>query len=157
MMNKTRYKPTKLLVHLRYHLGSWLASRHKRTAHILNQRTAGIRTNGWKCILLVFCCLSGTTCIGIIHAAWQYPPAVAGDAVKPVIHLRHLGKSSDNHLHTTAVVPETIVSFRQYVDSLQRTRDGDKILDSIRLERPGLLDSLEQVEHLYEAPSSIPF
>ena len=42
-----------------------------------------------------------------------------------------------------------IGKFRSWLDSLQRDSTGQKIYDSIRRERPGLLDSLAQIDNRY--------
>jgi len=51
------------------------------------------------------------------------------------------------------VLPEGVASrinrFKKYLDSLSTTKDGIKVRDSLLKTRPGLLDSLQQIETIY--------
>lgn|SRR6185312_7388175 len=42
-----------------------------------------------------------------------------------------------------------LTEFRSWLDSLQRDSTGQKIYDSIRRQRPGLFDSLAQIDNRY--------
>ena len=46
---------------------------------------------------------------------------------------------------------EKIIRFRGYLDSLALSPTGKKVLDSIRYNRPGLLDSLASIENYYQS------
>ncbi len=46
---------------------------------------------------------------------------------------------------------EKIIRFRNYMDSLARSPAGEKVYDSITNKRPGLLDSLVEIENYYQS------
>jgi hypothetical protein len=54
-----------------------------------------------------------------------------------------------NHVVAPAKNPRELYAFRAWLDSLKMDSNGRKIYDTIRRERPGLLDSLRQLEKMY--------
>lgn len=43
-----------------------------------------------------------------------------------------------------------VIGYKKYIDSLQQTKRGQRIADSIARARPGLMDSVLQLEKLYQ-------
>ncbi len=60
-----------------------------------------------------------------------------------------IGKTNPNLPSGVPAFIKRIERFKHYLDSLGRTNDGRKYRDSLLLRRPGLLDSIRNIERIY--------
>lgn len=83
-----------------------------------------------------------------------------GRIVYQALHVRHSALPPEQLYQSHSILPSVrppidrsslsgLQAFRSWLDSLQKDSAGQKIYDSIRRERPGLLDSLAQIDNRY--------
>jgi hypothetical protein len=104
--------------------------------------------------LILFIIITGSICLYNVYSAFSSK----GHKQKSIgirVNSEHLivTKSSLDRTNET-VLPkgefENITSFSIYLDSLKQSEGGRKIYDSIKNNRPGLLDSLLFIENYYK-------
>ena len=91
--------------------------------------------------VLLFAGLNGWIVYQALHARHSSLPSVQlslSHSILPSVR-PPIDQSSLSGLH----------AFRSWLDSLQRDSTGRQIYDSIRRERPGLLDSLAEIDNRY--------
>ncbi len=121
---------------------------HKRAADFLNQRCAKFSTRQLTLGLILFCIVFGTS---IAFTIWHSFESFAGRQKQTQISVpKHIGTKDTLVPILLSRELFSIQRFRAYLDSLQHTSSGQKKLDNIRFHRPGLLDSLQLVEHFYQ-------
>jgi len=80
----------------------------------------------------------------------QHGPAIVFKSIQAP---KHITSTGEEHTKPVMIVSERefkqIEAFKNYIDSLRKTASGNIIADSILLLRPGLMDSIEQLELLY--------
>lgn len=131
---------------------SWLDALHATT------RNWGLRISGWlqrktmtvspvrlklyaASILLLFGIWNGWIVYHALHGTRPPIPAVQRSLSSPI--LPNVRPPVD------ASSLSGLTQFRSWLDSLQRDSAGRQIYDSIRRRRPGLLDSLAQIDNRY--------
>jgi hypothetical protein len=115
-------------------------------------RACGLRISGWLqcktaalpprqlkgCCLLFFVVFASGN-VAILFQAVRHP--VRSLTVAPI--------QIPQPAPPLVITPGQWHSFRRWLDSLQSDSNGKKIYDTIRKQRPGLLDSLRQIEAEY--------
>lgn len=70
---------------------------------------------------------------------------------KPALHFKAM--PSQKPLDRPPALPDNMIGriqrFRRYLDSLASSANGRQVRDSLFKKRPGLLDSLQQIENIY--------
>lgn len=125
--------------------------RHQRkVAQYLNCKTAKLNPKQQAAGLLLFCLLFGGSSAFTIWHSLDSPAAPIKiqslSAPRPAVVL---DKSVSQRLELSEGELESIRLFRRYLDSLQLTKSGQMVYDSIARMRPGLMDSLAFVEQAY--------
>jgi len=123
-------------------------------AQKMSSLTSDLSKRSLVVLWLGFTILSGCISISIVY--WSFAGGVSGkiDIVsvsKPVIVNQ---KSKENILKPILISPKEykkIENFLSYMDSLKRSSSDKKVYDSIKLSRPGLLDSLVFIENYYKS------
>ena len=120
----------------------------------MQRRTARYTPRRWTVLLVVFVLVSGTYSFYLAASSILHRPnsALAIDRIqKP----QHMGKTGDALSKDIALISEgefkRIQSFKNYMDSLSETPTGKQRYDSIIAAHPGLLDSITEVEKLYNS------
>lgn len=101
--------------------------------------------------VLIFCCLvtAGYSAFVIISGVrGSHKMDIRISAIKKPVGIHDIQASKED----TALLKK-IRLFRHYLDSLAKDPQGSRLLDSIRNARPGLLDSLDYVESMYQSQS----
>lgn len=118
-------------------------------ANWMTLATAEMSRKNLLVLLIVFVALSCTYCILLTV------DAVNGTSNR-WLSISHIQKPSnltagDDVQTSSTTQPEIIKlrNFRNYMDSLQRTKEGRQVYDSILLRHPGLMDSLMTIEKVY--------
>jgi hypothetical protein len=129
-----------------------LRLQHK-CADWLERKTSHFSRLNW--IIILFCFTIGTGACSI----YLIVSSISGTAIKN-ISITPISKPANavSFEHETMKINpvisiiefENIILFRRHIDSLGRSPTGKKTYDSIVRVRPGLLDSLQQVEHYYK-------
>lgn len=116
-----------------------------RMSRWLQRKTVTLSPGRLKGYAAVFILLLGSWNGWIVYQALQgrRPPIPAGQ-----LYLSHPTIPAV-HLKVDPSFSAGIGKFRSWLDSLQRDSAGQKIYDSIRRERPGLLDTVAQIDNRY--------
>lgn len=103
-----------------------------------------------KIAAVIICLLAGGYCISlIVHGL----TSTAGNTFKP---LKPISRPMSPNRETLETDPyekdkEKVVQLRHYIDSLRQDSNGRSQYDSIQKFRPGLLDTLQILEHYYQS------
>ncbi len=101
--------------------------------------------------VLIFCCMvtAGYSAFVIISGVrGSHKMDIRISAIKKPVGIHDMPA-----LKTDTAVLKKIHLFRRYLDSLAEDPGGSKVFDSIRNTRPGLIDSLDYVERMYQSQS----
>jgi len=101
----------------------------------------------------LFCLSYGGLCVYQIAIAFQQPPAVMQlDRISTPSHIiqNDARKSPLQSAFITDSIYLRIKIFREYMDSLKYDHEGRIVYDSIVKARPGLMDSVNDVELIYK-------
>ena len=129
----------------------------ERWAAFMQGLTEKLSTRSKKWSIILFCLLAGGYSLYTIiesFSAKKKKPFVLTNIKTP----KYFTHSSEEDIQAIITIPEReyqkIIQFRKYMDSLSGTKTGKKIADSILLKRPGLTDSIIQIEQLYHLQQS---
>jgi hypothetical protein len=110
---------------------------------------------GKKIFLIIFILVFGSYSLYILLNTFIGNRKKSVKSVKPadISIPKYLNKAGDENTSKTVVVTDDdlkkIRSFNQYMDSLKLSITGKRVYDSIRLTRPGLMDSIRVLEQIY--------
>lgn len=100
------------------------------------------------CLFIACACY----CMYLLLTAFtvQHGPAMVFKSIQTPGHITSTG---EEHIRAVVIVSEhefiQIEAFKNQIDSLRKTPGGNTIADSILQGRPGLMDSIGQLELLY--------
>ncbi|WP_423147051.1 hypothetical protein [Rubrolithibacter danxiaensis] len=105
--------------------------------------------------LLLFCLLASSFSIYLIANNLLSNQADNVLKVTPINYPRYTKLSRAQNTAASIVINQAeyqkIHEFRRYIDSLANTASGKRFLDSILKQRPGLMDSIEFLENIYQS------
>lgn len=129
-------------------LGRIIETKQRKVADYLNRKTATLNSRQQMIGLVLFCLLFGGSSAFTI---WHSLESSARTMKVQPISVPQTVPSEDlqQKLLLTDQEIENIRSFWRYLDSLQLTKSGRIIYDSIGRARPGLLDSLVFIKKVY--------
>ncbi len=120
-----------------------------RWAGYLNNKVSGASRRSVRYILLVFCLYWGSASLYILIGGLQKKEARF--SVAAITIPAHILKMQTTQTDTiTLQVFRRIEIFKRWLDSLHRDRKGIAVYDSIIKSRPGLIDSLQMAESIYQ-------
>ena len=125
-----------------------------RWAEWMQRKAERLSAKGKLMALLIFVLLTGSYSIYLIGKSFSenQTPSFSIISIKRPAHIQ---KTRDEVKHTNAVISkseyEKIHRFRQYMDSLAHTPTGKVLHDSILSYRPGLIDSIQIIENIYQS------
>ncbi|WP_157097967.1 hypothetical protein [Niabella ginsenosidivorans] len=132
-------------------LGQSVERSQRRAANYLNQKTATLSRRQTIAGLVLFCVLfGGSSAFTIWHSLRSSAGSIRIQNMKVPAHTIIIPNNDNNDLELTGRELYRIKSFRRYLDSLQQTKEGKAVYDSIARYRPGLLDSLAFIEQAYQ-------
>lgn len=106
-------------------------------------------------MLLLFCLLAGSFSIYLIADSLLGRQANRTVKITPIKHPGYAKLSGNERTEASIVIDQReyqkIHRFRLYIDSLANTASGKRIRDSIFKQRPGLMDSIEFIENIYQS------
>ena len=118
----------------------------------MQHKAERLSNKGKTIVLLLFCLPAGS--YNIYHTLSSF----SGKQLPPLTIFKqpkYTHPSGGEFSHAPAVIAEEeyreIQRFRQYMDSLDQTPPGEKLLDSLMANRPGLIDSVLLFENLYQS------
>lgn len=123
-------------------------------ATFMSKRTEKLSSSTMKYMLVVFLlCGSGLSVYFIISAFKKngQSKAIKIDRLSvPRYYDKNGDESTQPGFFITKKEHEEMQAFKNYMDSLHHTKTGIRIYDSIILNRPGLMDSIHQLEQFYQ-------
>lgn len=126
----------------------------QRWANFMQCHTERLSRNGKLTLLSLFCLIAGSLSIYFITNSLLSRRA-SSFTVAPVTNPPNAGKSGDENTKALVIVSnseyEKIQRFKRYMDSLARSPSGKILYDSIRNNRPGLMDSILLIETIYQS------
>lgn len=116
----------------------------------MQRRAERLSGRGKAVVLSLFCLLAGGYCSFLaMSSSSGKPPPLA--RIEQTIGVHPPGGEIS---HAPVVITKDeyrkTQRFRQHLDSLDQTPSGEKLLDSLMANRPGLLDSVLLLENLYQ-------
>ncbi|HMR82950.1 MAG TPA: hypothetical protein PKE30_07455, partial [Niabella sp.] len=104
---------------------------------------------------VIFCLLfGGSSGFTIWHSIRSASGGIRIQTMKVPAHTTIPRNDRNDEAILTGPELDRIKSFRRYLDSLQQTKDGRAVYDSIARYRPGLLDSLAFIEYQLQIKTS---
>jgi hypothetical protein len=123
-------------------------------AEWMQKKAEKLSGKGKLMVLLVFVLLAGGYSIYLIGRSFSenQTPSFSIISIKRPANIQETG---DELKHTNAILSkseyERIHQFRQYMDSLVVSASGKTLHDSIVALRPGLMDSIQVIENMYQS------
>ncbi|MFP9100711.1 hypothetical protein ACLI09_16805 [Flavobacterium sp. RHBU_24] len=120
-------------------------------ANWVSLRTAGLTKKGWLTALACFILLMGSYSGYLIVSAFTgtAPISLKVAAIRKPAHTFNTGEAKAQARISDAEY-RRIEGFHRYMDSLATDPKGRKAYESIIAKRPGLMDSIRQVEKYYQ-------
>lgn len=130
-----------------------IARKQRKWANYLNKKAGKYNKRSKQICLALFCLLAGGSSICIAIRAVESPSGkLRGE--KMSVPGYAMGSDTVSAFQPTAVLTEkqyrNIQRFKKYMDSLQTTKAGKVKYDSILTSRPGLTDSIDFIEQVYQ-------
>lgn len=146
LFRKRRDKPS-VMYGVFQKMGQVVERGQRKAADYLNQKTATLSRRQTVTGLIIFCLLfGGSSGFTIWHSLRSASGAIHIQTMTVPAHTIIPGDRNDEAILTGPEL-DRIKAFRRYLDSLQLTREGKAVYDSIARYRPGLLDSLSFIEY----------
>ncbi|MGC4233234.1 MAG: hypothetical protein QM594_09680 [Niabella sp.] len=147
LFRKRRDKPS-VMYGVFQKLGQTVERKQRKAADYLNQKTATLSRRQTVTGLVIFCLLfGGSSGFTIWHSLRSASGGVRIQTIKVPAHTIIPGDNIPDDAILNSTELNRIKSFRRYLDSLQWTKEGKVVYDSIAKYRPGLLDSLAFIEY----------
>ena len=123
-------------------------------AEWMQRKTEKFSGKGKLIMLLIFVLLTGGYSIYLIGKSFSGNPTPSFSIIS-IKRPAHIQENGDEAEHINAVISkseyERIHWFRQYMDSLAGSPSGKALHDSIVAHRPGLMDSIQIIENIYQS------
>lgn len=114
-------------------------------ANWMNRKTKRLSKKRKVLLLVIFCVLSVALSFALIVRSIQGRAfTIKYSAIK-----RPVTVYKENPILDDKGSILNIIRFRKYMDSLSKDRNGKRTFDSIQKARPGLMDSVVEIEKLY--------
>jgi len=148
LFRRRRDKPS-LMYGVFQKLGDKVEERQREIAIYLNDKVVKLSSKQVVIGLVLFCILFGGGAGFVIWQAFDKPTTTV--RIRSISVPRHTIPSESNKvvLGLTNSEINNFQQFQQYIDSLLKTKKGKATYDSIRHNRPGLLDSLSILRKMY--------
>ncbi|MBK8310913.1 MAG: hypothetical protein IPL04_08510 [Chitinophagaceae bacterium] len=125
----------------------------KAFSESMNKIFKNMTTKKLKVLLIIFCISAGGYSIYLITNAVVRPDKIKPDFKIDHVNVpKHFDKAGDEIMPDAYVDEETfykIQDFKKYMDSLKQNQN--KQYDSILQARPGLMDSVQMLEEIYNS------
>jgi hypothetical protein len=123
-------------------------------AGFMNKHTKNMSAHSMKWSLIIFIVTGSTLSIYCIASAFLKKDKTKAVAIDRIHVPQYYDKNGDESLPQNFIISkrehEEMQAFQKYMDSLHRSKSGQRIYDSIMLYRPGLADSIKQLEKMYQ-------
>jgi hypothetical protein len=136
-------------------VASYLSGIQNGFARFMGRWVNGLTQRGKKIFLIIFVLVFGSYSFYIFLSTFIWSNRISVKSVKPaeISIPKYLNKAGDENTTASIIVTdddiEKIRSFNRYMDSLKLSVMGKRVYDSIRITRPGLMDSIRVLEQIY--------
>lgn len=139
-------------------VGGMINGVQRKFGTVLNDKTSNLSQRGKVILFICFSLLFGGSSVYlIIKGITTSVEAYKNPTPRAITVPRHYDKTGMPEVRNPSVVSPAEIKriryFRRYMDSLASSQQGALLYDSIIRARPGLLDSVSQVERMYIADS----
>lgn len=152
IFKKKERKPS-VLYPILLRVGQAIDKTQRRCADYLAEKVKGWSRSRIKIALVIFCLIQGGTSTYILISVFR-TSSTKINVEKVSIPSHVIQKDTSGRDEQEPVLSEKsyqrLKAFRNYMDSLQHDQAGRQIYDSILRVRPGLLDSVTQIESIYQ-------
>ncbi|MBS1655370.1 MAG: hypothetical protein JSU05_11030 [Bacteroidetes bacterium] len=125
-----------------------------RFANVMNKITKDMSASSMKWSLILFIVAGSALSIYCIVSAFLKRDKKQAVTIDRIHVPQYYDKNGDDLLPQDFLISkkeyEELLAFQSYMDSLHQSKSGQRIYDSIMLCRPGLSDSINQLEKLYQ-------
>lgn len=119
-------------------------------------KTSSVKANlisgkGKLILLIIFCLLAGSISFYAAKRSFSGKQKISLSA-NSIIKPKHIHQPDEETRSTAGITHEEylrIYNFKLYLDSIANTPSGRRTFDSIITVRPGLIDSILIIEHIY--------
>lgn len=140
----------------------WLAATitgfQKRWASFMQQWMERLSLRGKKVTVIAFCIVWSGYCFLILYRSF-YNKKKTLFSITSIQQPAHITETGDLRIANDVIISATdylqITQFRKYIDSLWPFPAGKRLADSILLNRPGLMDSIRQLEAIYKSQQQL--
>ena len=125
-----------------------------RVSDYLQRRTGNLSPSRLRLFWLLFVLVASMGSAWIVIDGFRHPSGMLH--ITPISRTSKLpSPGNGSHLYDSLLHASLnrMQKFMLRMDSLKNDPEGRTIYDSIRRSRPGLFDSIEEVEHLYGQPN----
>lgn len=152
IFKKKEWKPS-VLHPILLRVGQAIDKTQRRCADYLTEKVKSWSRSRIKIALVIFCLIQGGASSYILVSVFR-PSRARINVEKVSIPSHIIQKDTSGRDEKEPVLSEKsyqrLKAFQSYMDSLQRDQAGRQIYDSILRVRPGLLDSITQIESIYQ-------
>jgi len=132
-------------------IGSAIDGRQRKAANYLNGKTGHWGKQQLRVLMVVCCIVFGGGAALVIWQAFHSAGVVPNvEAIRKPNHVLPKDAALSAEIGLSDGELQNIRAFRRHLDSLQQTIAGKRKYDSIARHRPGLLDSLQFIEKVYQ-------
>lgn len=141
-----------MLQKLKTQIGAKVESIQQKAARALSRWFEKRPRRCKKLLLFLFCIAFSCGSIAALVSAFQHkrPPQFTIGAIRLPPHATGNGYPPAPPNDIPPFVRKEVSAFRHYVDSLRKDSMGRSVFDSLVRVRPGLLDSLAQLERILQ-------
>lgn len=121
-------------------------------ANFMDNHTKKVSPHSLKIALIIFLLTGSSLSIYcVVNTFTKKENVVKIDRLSvPQYYDRNGDESIQRDFIITKREYEQMLAFKNYMDSLRQSKSGISIYDSIMLNRPGLIDSINQLEEIYK-------
>lgn len=122
-------------------------------ARKMSRLTRKMPTSSMKVALVFFCMLgTGSSLYFIVKAVQKSAPGLIRiERISVPKYYNNTDESARPDVIVTKREHEEMQAFQRYMDSLHKNNTGKAMYDSIMMNRPGLLDSVNMLEEIYQS------
>ena len=135
-------------------MAAWFLGRQRHCADMMQRKSERLSPTGKLVLLSLFCLSASSMSIYLVATSLSRKTnkVISVPAIKTPAYTARTG---DENTRSPVLISRQeflrIERFRRYMDSLSRNVSGRLVYDSIVKRRPGLMDSLALIEHMYQS------
>ncbi|MBN8877635.1 MAG: hypothetical protein J0I32_08835 [Sphingobacteriales bacterium] len=123
----------------------------EKWVHLMQHSTKSFTRKQWMTGLYIFCLITGGCSIYLVIDSFSSnKTSIKIHSIRRPKYVTRTGEEGMPAPTATDSLPFRLKKFLFYMDSLQQSKNGKRIYDSIQGVRPGLLDSVRKLQGMYD-------